>query len=656
MSYNFKFNYLQDRLKELENRMLKIRVKSLMNHISLQTLRLMEPLLKKEITGYEKKLTKIPSIIWYFGNLCYVMEKYCYSILDKRDLDLSLNNSELYDIKYISIADTYERKFNSINDIYESYNELINKLHKWIDNHNLLPLVRKIIERVFFYNSFINERIYESYKYSNVKFNNYNDLDIIENSELNFIPILGGKFYQGINQGELFNEDNQSPSFKVKVESFHISDSLVTEKMYIDFMNSNGYHIKKYWSEPGWEWKEKNKINCPLYWFKIGKNWYKKENNKNILIDKSLNYPVIHVNYYEARAYCAWANCRLPIEEEWEYVATNRGTTTFPWGLNKLSILNPCNNKSLLKVNQLLGNVHQWCLDAYLPYDNYNVDLLNPSIFYNNFESRKIVLKGGSFLTSPYFQSPKSRLGAYPEDRHILCGFRVVRTKEQYFKNKNKSNLITENSSQLITENNSELIAKKDSVSLLAEKMIGDFIKKEILLKESLESILLINDDLEDDDDLDDDLEDDDDDDDYDDDNNLDDDDDDDDDDDEGLDYDDDEGLDYDDDNNLDYDDDHNLDDEDDHNLDDEDDHNLDKDDLDDEDFKRYLNSQQINFEEDFLDEEEEIEIYEEFDTDDDLSDEEIFNLKYEKKKLEDEKELVKMLPNFDSESDSDDN
>ena len=44
MSYNFKFNYLQDRLEELENRMIKIKVKSLISNISLQTLKLMEPL------------------------------------------------------------------------------------------------------------------------------------------------------------------------------------------------------------------------------------------------------------------------------------------------------------------------------------------------------------------------------------------------------------------------------------------------------------------------------------------------------------------------------------------------------------------------------------------------------------------------------------
>lgn len=217
-----------------------------------------------------------------------------------------------------------------------------------------------------------------------------------EDQKTRWIGIENGNYEIGF-AGEGFSYDNERPKHTVYLEDFEISNRLVTNGEYLEFMENGGYETFEHWHAEGWDWVQEEKVECPEYWYRKEGRWmaYTLEG----LVPLDLAAPLTHISYYEAYAYAQWRGCRLPTEAEWEV-----GANYFPWGRR-----------------------WEWTESAYLPYPGYRKAPGALGEYNGKFMVSQKTLRGGSVATPPKHTRMTYRNFFHPALRWQFTGLRLAR-------------------------------------------------------------------------------------------------------------------------------------------------------------------------------------------------------------------------------------
>ena len=217
-----------------------------------------------------------------------------------------------------------------------------------------------------------------------------------ENHSQEWINIEEGIYEIGHNSDK-FCYDNELGRHKVYLHPYQISNKLVTNLEYLEFINANGYEKFDLWHADGWDWVNENKITAPLYWHTIDGKWYNFTLNGLKIIDPDA--PITHISYFEAFAFAQWSGLRLPTEFEWEVAQE-----FFPWGKR-----------------------WEWTESAYLPYPKYEKADGALGEYNGKFMVNQKVLRGGSVATPDKHTRPTYRNFFQPNLRWQFTGLRLVK-------------------------------------------------------------------------------------------------------------------------------------------------------------------------------------------------------------------------------------
>lgn len=308
----------------------------------------------------------------------------------------------------------------------------------------------------------------------------------------NMVWIPAGTFMMGGN--DYLAKQDEFPKHKVHMDGFWMDKTAITNAQFQAFVQATGY-VTTAEKKPDWnELKKqlppgtpkpaddqlvpaslvfvppKHRVTRRLnHWWKWvkGASW-RHPSGPHSSIERKGNYPVVHVSWFDANAYCQWAGKTLPTEAQYEWAARGgKKNQAYPWG-------NEAPEKGLPKANiwqgtfpyhsskkdgfvgsvpvksyppnayglyDMAGNVWEWAKDNYSTRYYAEIDspqgVTNPQGPAESYDPRepsvtKKAIRGGSFLCHKSYCAGyrvSARMRNTPDTSTIHIGFRCVINK-----------------------------------------------------------------------------------------------------------------------------------------------------------------------------------------------------------------------------------
>ncbi|MFD2516405.1 ergothioneine biosynthesis protein EgtB [Salinimicrobium flavum] len=346
---------------------------------------------------------------WHLGHTTWFFEEFV--------LKNNAPDYQIYDERYAYVFNSYYESAGdkvvrsdrgnlsrpTVSDVYSYRKHVTDALLKYLKKENPSEKILEVIELGCHHEKQHQELLLTDIKYifGNNPLHPVYSEDFEENPIQDFpqewLEVKEGVYEIGHNKSKDFCYDNELGFHKIYLHSYQISNKLVTNKEYLEFMADGGYLQVLLWHAEAWDWINLHEIRSPFYWHKVEGEWqqYTLKGLKPLNPDA----PVTHLSYYEAFAYAQWKGMRLPTEFEWEVAQKN-----FEW-----------------------GSRWEWTESAYSPYPFYTKEPGALGEYNGKFMVNQKVLRGGSVATARNHTRYTYRNFFHPHLRWQFTGLRLAK-------------------------------------------------------------------------------------------------------------------------------------------------------------------------------------------------------------------------------------